>query len=149
MKRKMNNIIGLLKHGDLGIIADEAKMNPTTLTDVLQGRKNIESYSSLVPVLKSYVTRRKEELQGEVDLVKHTDEVYKELNLKPPTNEELLKKSLNWYMLDHMNESKLLEVNEELGLRISTKDSDDWGSGDWDDFIEKIGVKIGLKERED
>ena len=149
MKTKMNKIIGLLKHGDLGRIADLAKMNQTAVTNVLHGRSDLESYPSLVAALTVYVARRVKELQDEQGLTKQLEEAYKSLKLKEPTDEEILRRGLNWFTLEHMNEARLLEVNEKLNLRISVSDCDDWDSDDWADFTEKVGVKVGLKKREE
>ena len=149
MKTKMNKIIGLLKYGDLRLIASLAKMNQTAVTNVLYGRSNIENYPKLVLALTAYLNKREKDLQSEYGLTKQADEIYKRLELEEPTDEEILKKRLNWYVLDHMNEARILEVNEELGLRISTTGCDDWDRDDWDNFIEKVGKRVGLKEREE
>ena len=149
MKNKMNKIIGLLKHGDLGRIASLAKMNQTAVTNVLYGRSDIESYPSLVGALSDYVTLRVDDLKNEQGLIKQIDEAYKNLKLKEPTDEDIMRKGLNWYSLEHMNEARILEVNEKLNLRVSVSGVDDWDSDDWNDFVEKVGKRVGLKEREE
>ena len=151
MKRKMNEVIGVLKHGDLGKLAEAAKMNSSALTLVLNGKSNIENYPALVPVLKDYITKRKIELQSEFELTEHSKTLYKELSLTPPTDEELLKKSITrgrlMSIVDHEQYNKLLNLNEKLSLRIGTTHNENWSHRDWESFASAIADKLGLKER--
>ena len=147
MKRKMNEVIGVMKHGDLSKLASLAKMNQSALTLVLNGKSNIENYPLLVPVLKDYLNKRKTELQSEFELTEHSKALYKELSLTPPTDEELLRKNLTRRKLYNMKTVKLLEVNEKLGLRIGTAKYEDWGNREWENFAETIADKIGLRKQ--
>jgi len=147
MKRKMNEVIGVMKHGDIGKLATQAKMNSSALTLVLNGKSNIENYPLLVPVLKDYLIKRKAELQSEFELAEHSKALYKDLALTPPTDEELLKRSLTRLKLQSMKPVKLLEVNEKLSLRIGTPHHEEWRKEEWEDFAETIADKLGLKGR--
>jgi len=147
MKTKWIHLLSLIKYGDLGKLANEAKISPSILSGILNGKVSAEAYPQLPKILGDYAVKRTIELQGEFDAIKQTKEACEKLGLEPLTEEEILKKKLTRYRLSVMRSTKLLEVNEKLGLRINTQRSNEWGDRDWDDFAQKIGDKIGLKEQ--
>jgi len=147
MKTKMVELKSFIKYGDLTKLAHLAKISPTTLSNIIDGKVSMESYPELPKILGEYVVQRTKELQGQVDLAEQTREAAKKLNLLLPTEDDMYKKKLTFFRIKHMSPAKLLEVNEKLYLRVKTQHSEDWSRGDWEDFAFAIIDKLGLKER--
>jgi len=145
MKTKMVHLMSLIKFGDLTKLADQAKMNPATLSQIINGKLNIENYPMLVPILGEYVKRRTIELKGEFDLLEETKQACQQLNILPLSEEMELKKKLTWYRLSKMSTPRLLEINEKLNLRLKTQGHEDWGNRQWEAFIDDIAYKLRLK----
>lgn len=146
MKTQMVELMSLIKYGDMTKLAHDAKISPSTLSNIINGKTNIEAYPQLPKILGDYVVRRAIELQGEFDLLAATKETCKKLGVVPLTDEEVLKKKLTYFRINRMSPGKLLEVNEKLNLRLKIQRNEEWGSGDWEDFALAICDKLGLKE---
>lgn len=140
MKRRMNDIIGLLKRGDLLKIAHDAKVDPSVVSNIIHGRRDIENYPNVSEALIRYVKNRATELTQESKLSAATSEVYSKLKLKPPTDEELLLRNLTAQKIARMKRSELLLVIQERGLRIKVKEFED-DDELRDEIIEKLGLK--------
>jgi len=151
MKTKMVHLMSLIKYGDLTKLASQAKISPATLSQIINGKLNIENYPTLVPILGEYVKRRTIELKGEFDLLEETKQACQQLNIIPISEELELKKKLTRFklfqMVDHKNTSGLLDVNEKLGLKIATQHHDDWNHEDWESFALTIADKLKLPKR--
>jgi hypothetical protein len=147
MKTKMVHLMSLIKFGDLTKLADQAKLRPATLSQIINGKLNIENYPMLVPILGEYVKRRTIELKGEFDLLEETKQACQQLNILPLSEEMDLKKKLTWHRLTRMSTLRLLEVNETLNLRLKTQGHEDWGDRQWDDFMQDIAHKLNLKKK--
>lgn len=141
MKRKMNDIIGLLKRGDLQDIAQAAKVDPSLVSNIIHGRRDIENYPAVSQALIDYVKRREKELQAESKLSAATAEVYSKLKIKPPTDEQLLLRNLNAQKISRLDRDQLLFVIQEKRLKIKTKEFDDI-----DDLRDEVIDRLGLKE---
>ena len=140
MKRRMNDIIGLLKRGDLLKIAQDAKVDPSLISNIIHGRRDIENYPNVSEALIRYVKNRGTELTTESKLSAVTSEVYSKLKMKPPTDEEILLRNLTAQKISRMKRSELLLVIQERGLRIKVKDFEDD-----EDLREEVIEKLGLK----
>lgn len=147
MKTQMVELMSLIKYGDMVKLAHQANVTPATLSNIINGKLSIETHPSVIPVIGEYVKKRAIEMQGQFDLLEATKETCKKLGIVPLTEEEQLKKKLTFFRISQMKPAKLLEVNEKLGLRVKTQNSDDWSRGDWEDFALAICAKLGLKER--
>lgn len=146
MKTKMYPLIALIKYGDMVKLAHQANVTPATLSNIVNGKLSIEGYPSVIPVIGEYVKKRTIEMQGQFDMAEVTKEACVKLGIVPPTEEELLKKKLTFFRINHMTKTKLLEVNEKLGLRLKTQNHEDWSRGETEDFAYAICDKLGLKE---
>lgn len=140
MKRRMNDIIGLLKRGDLLKIAQDAKVDPSLISNIIHGRRDIENYPNVSEALIRYVKNRAQELTQESKLSVATSEVYSKLKIKPPTDQELLLRNLTAQKIARMKRNDLLLVIQERGLRIKAKDFED-DEDLRDEVIEKLGLK--------
>lgn len=140
MKRKMNDIIGLLKRGDLQKIAADAKVDPSVVSNIIHGRRDIENYPNVSEALIRYVKNRANELTAESKLTVATSEVYSKLKMKPPTDQELLLRNLTAQKIARMKRADLLLVIQERGLRIKAKEFEDD-----DDLRDEVIEKLGLK----
>lgn len=147
MKTQMVELMSLIKYGDMVKLAHQANVTPATLSNIINGKLSIENHPSVIPIIGEYVKKRTIEMQGQFDLLQETKEACKKLGIVPLTEEEQLKKKLTFHRISQMKPAKLLEVNEKLGLRVKTQNSDDWSRGDWEDFALAICAKLGLKER--
>ena len=144
MKRRMNDIIGLLKRGDLLKIAQDAKVDPSLISNIIHGRRDIENYPNVSEALIRYVKGRADELTKESKLSAVTSEVYAKLKMKPPTDEEILLRNLTAQKIYRMKRAELLLVIQERGLRIKVKDFEDD-----DDLREEVIERLGLKAEAD
>lgn len=143
----MNDIIGLLKRGDLLQIAEDASaigkrnVEPSLVSNIIHGRRDIEGYPHISQALRDYVKRRERELQEESKLVAATAEVYSKLKMKPPSDEELLLRNLNAQKISRLNRQQLIFLIGQKRLKIKAKDHEDD-----DDLREAVINSLGLKK---
>jgi len=118
----MNEVIGLMRRGDIQDLAKKAKIHPNALTRILYGKADIASYPSFPPVLLEFISMRDKEMEGEAEVLVKAGELYKKLAIAPPSDEDLMIKNLNPSSLDRMSREELLIVVERKKLDTKVKD---------------------------
>ena len=119
MKRIMNKVIGVLKFGDRQMLAKQAGISPGVLGDILNGKKDISSYPAVASVLREYINKRKQEMVTEEELNGQLDDLYKNIDIQPPTDEDIIFKTLTSIKISRMNRPQVLALIEHKGLKIT------------------------------
>ena len=119
MKRIMNKVIGILKFGDRKMLAEQAGIPATILSDILNGKKDLSSYPTLATVLREFINKRLQEMVAEEELNSQLDDLYKNINIQPPTNEDIIFKTLTSIKISRMNRPQLTALITHKGLKIT------------------------------
>ncbi len=119
MKRIMNRVIGLLEFGDRQKLAEKAGIPATTFSDILNGKKDISSYPAVASVLREYINKRKQEMVTEEELHSQLDDLYKNIDIQPPTDEDIIFKTLTSIKIARMNRPQIMALIAHKGLKIT------------------------------
>jgi hypothetical protein len=142
MKQKMTKILGLMSHGDGKSLAEQAKVTPSVLSDILNGKKDILSYPSVASVLREFINKREQEIASQEELNRQLDNIYKKIDIMPMTEDDLLVKRLTSVKIMRMSRKDLLTVIEKKALKISKQEIKDM---DNEELVDEIIDQLNLK----
>lgn len=119
-----NKLIGILRTGDVSLIARRAQLNPTVISDVIRGRRGVSNYPTLPAVLLQYIQEREQQLTMDNKFIDALNKVYENnKSLKVPSDDEVEFARLTSSKVLSMKRSELMRLIKYKELDISASEA--------------------------
>lgn len=119
-----NKLVGILRNGDVSLIARRAKLNPTVISDVIRGRRGVSNYPTLPAVLLQYIQEREQQLTMENQYIEALDKLYASVpSLDVPSDDEVEFARLTSSKVLSMTRSELMRLIKYKELDISASEA--------------------------
>jgi predicted AlkP superfamily phosphohydrolase/phosphomutase len=135
-----NKLIGILRSGDVSLIARRAKLNPTVISDVIRGRRGVSNYPTLPGVLLNYIKEREKQLIIEKEWEKALDQVYQNNpSIEIPSDDDVEFSRLSESKVLAMSRSELMRLIKYRDLDITVGEAREL---DEDELAERVAEEI-------